>query len=245
MILLNVFEAIGTIAFALSGALVGMEKKLDVFGVMFLGVVTAVGGGILRDLTIGNFPPNAFKNPMFCTVSMITAVIVFFIYPKFIKKTDEENVVEENIFIKAYNDRIKNKQLQRRIKKSFNVKNIVIISDAIGLGVFTALGANAAVVHFGFYANTQFIVVCMGLFTAIGGGIIRDIIVQNTPMVLKKDIYAVASILGGFVFYYSNEILPNVVALYLCFLTTFVLRVVSIKYKINLPNFNLDVNRKI
>lgn len=244
MILLNVFEAIGTIAFALSGALVGMEKKLDVFGVMFLGVVTAVGGGILRDLTIGNFPPNAFKNPMFCTVSMMTAVIVFFIYPKFMKKPDEENVVEENIFIRAYNERIKNNS-KKNLKKSFNVKSIVIISDAIGLAVFTALGANAAVIHFGFYANTQFIVVCMGLFTAIGGGIIRDVIVQNTPMVLKKDIYAIASILGGFVFYYANEILPNVAALYLCFVTTFTLRVLSIKYKINLPKFNLDVDRKI
>lgn len=245
MVLLNVFEAIGTIAFALSGALVGMEKKLDVFGVMFLGVVTAVGGGILRDLTIGNFPPNAFKNPMFCTVSMIIAVSVFFIYPKFIKKTEKENIGEENIFINAYNERIKNNNSNKNIKKSFTVKKIFVISDAIGLAVFTALGANAAVIHFGFYANIQFIVVCMGLFTAIGGGIIRDMIVQNTPMVFKKDIYAVASILGGIVFYYSNEILPNVVALYLCFVTTFVLRIFSLKYKINLPKFNLDVDRKI
>ena len=78
MVLLNSFEIIGTIAFAISGAVTGIEKKLDLFGIIFLAVLTAVGGGIFRDIIIGNTPPTAFVNPTSAIISIITALVVFF-----------------------------------------------------------------------------------------------------------------------------------------------------------------------
>lgn len=70
-------ELIGTVAFSVSGAVVGIQKKMDMLGVVTLGIMTAVGGGIIRDLLIGVTPPMAFKNPIFIVISIITALIVF------------------------------------------------------------------------------------------------------------------------------------------------------------------------
>ena len=166
MFLLNSFEIIGTIAFAISGALIGIEKKLDLFGIIFLAITTAVGGGIFRDIIIGSAPPTAFVNPTSCIISIITALVVFFFYEKINK-----------------------------------FEKIIIISDALGLGVFTAIGCKTAILH---SANNAFIVITMGLSTGVGGGILRDVLVKNVPFILKKEIYAVASIAGSLCYYHNN-----------------------------------------
>ena len=75
--LILIFELIGTIAFSVSGALTGIKKKMDILGVIILGLTTAVGGGVIRDLILGNTPPNTFRNPVYAAVAIITAVIVF------------------------------------------------------------------------------------------------------------------------------------------------------------------------
>ncbi len=85
MNVLNIFEIIGTIAFAGAGALVGIQKKLDVFGIFMLALVTAVGGGIVRDVLIGITPPTAFLYPMFTIISLVTAIITCFGYQWFSK----------------------------------------------------------------------------------------------------------------------------------------------------------------
>ncbi|KYH34763.1 hypothetical protein CLTEP_12280 [Clostridium tepidiprofundi DSM 19306] len=201
MFLLNVFEIIGTVAFAVSGALVGMQKKLDLFGIVTLAVVTAIGGGIFRDLFIGNTPPTAFMQPKYFLISVGAALCTFICYSK--------------------------------IYKSISIiKNVMLLFDAIGLGVFTALGANIAINH---NFDNFFIVVCMGLISGVGGGMIRDILVRDIPLILIKDIYAVASIVGGTVFYYSHSYVSSSLGLYLCFFITFTLRLISIKYNFNLP----------
>ena len=76
-ILLFVFEIIGTVAFAWSGAMTAVQKKMDIFGVMILGLTTAVGGGVIRDLILGITPPNMFRNPVYALVAFATAVVVF------------------------------------------------------------------------------------------------------------------------------------------------------------------------
>jgi len=76
-ILLLVFELIGTFAFAVSGAMTGLRKKMDIFGVITLGIITAVGGGVIRDLVLGNTPPETFKNPIYALLAIITSIIVF------------------------------------------------------------------------------------------------------------------------------------------------------------------------
>lgn len=207
MVLINIFEILGTIAFAISGALLGVEKKLDIFGVCFLGIVTAVGGGIFRDILIGTIPPATFQNPQCCLISLITSIITFKLY-----------------------------------KKMHKVKNIVSISDAIGLAVFTAIGANAAISH---GMNRLFIVISTGMFTGIGGGIVRDVSVQHIPSVFKKEIYAVASIIGSLAFYICCKYLSREASLYICFTITLVIRMVSIRYNLNLPVYEHKENNLI
>lgn len=197
MFLLNSFEIIGTIAFAISGAVTGIEKKLDLFGITFLAVLTAVGGGIFRDLIIGNTPPTAFVNPTAASISIVTALVVFFLY-----------------------------------KKIHKFEKIIVISDALGLGVFTAIGCRMAMLH---GASNVFFVVTMGLSTGVGGGMIRDIFVGNVPFVLKKEIYAMASIAGALFFYAFYPFISETIALYLCCAIIFIIRMVAVIHKINLP----------
>jgi uncharacterized membrane protein YeiH len=197
MILLSIFEVIGTIAFAMSGALIGIEKKLDLFGVIFLSITTAVGGGIFRDIIIGNTPPTAFVEPSACLISITTALITFYTYEKIHK-----------------------------------LKNIIIISDAIGLAVFTGVGSAAAISR---GMNEIFIVVTMGLITGIGGGILRDVFVKDIPFVFRKEIYAVASMLGAACFYLTYNIFSYEISLYICFSVTFAIRIFSIIYDLHLP----------
>lgn len=196
MIILNVFEMIGTIAFAVSGALIGIKERLDLFGVVFLAITTAVGGGIFRDLLIGNTPPVTFVQPIYCFVSATTAVITCVFYKKIIK-----------------------------------LHNIILITDAIGLGAFTALGANTALSH---NIDGGFIIITTGLMTAVGGGILRDVFVKHIPFVFKKDIYAVASIIGGICFCLTYKF-SRIAALYVSFGVTFTIRMIGVMLKLNLP----------
>lgn len=197
MFLINSFEVIGTIAFAISGALIGIRKKLDLFGIIFLALTTATGGGILRDIIIGSTPPAAFVNPVSSFISIITALIVFFCY--------------ENI---------------NRFEK------VILISDALGLGVFTAIGCRTAIA---LSTNNIFIVIAMGLSTGVGGGILRDVLAKDVPFVLKKEIYAIASIIGAICFYYIYRHFPEIISLYLCCGIVFIIRIISIVFDINLP----------
>lgn len=110
-----IIEIIGTIAFSVSGAMIGIEKKMDIFGISILGLTTAVGGGIIRDLIIGSTPPQTFQNPVYAVVAIITAIVIFALaYMK----------------ILIYNTRI------------FNI--VIFVMDSLGLGIFTVVGINAA-----------------------------------------------------------------------------------------------------
>jgi len=110
-----VFEIIGTIAFAVSGAMVGVEKEMDILGISILGLTTAVGGGVIRDLILGVTPPATFQNPIYAIIAIITAIIVFTPY---VQRIFERNPI--------YYERV------------------MLIMDSIGLGVFTVVGINAA-----------------------------------------------------------------------------------------------------
>ncbi len=195
--LLNIFEAVGTVAFAISGALVGIEKKLDIFGISFLAITTALGGGIFRDILIGNTPPTAFVSPRYMIVAIIVALITY--------------------------------KFHSKVRK---LQGIISLCDSIGLAVFAAIGANAAVSN-GF--DEPLIIIAMGIFTGVGGGILRDVFVKDIPFVFKKEVYAVACLVGAAAFYFVYNIVPREGALYVCFLVTFVTRILSIKFDLNLP----------
>lgn len=203
---IHVFEILGTIAFAISGALVAIGASLDIFGVVFVGCITAVGGGIVRDLLIGNIPPAIFSNFNVCCLAMVVSVAVFII---------------------AYINRKKFSSLKIKIEAINN------IFDALGLAAFSVTGAEMGYIH-GF-ADNGFIIVVIGMITGVGGGIFRDILTDTTPYVFKKHIYAVASIFGSIVYFilrkYFDSTIPSVTSMVLIV----IIRILATKYRWSLP----------
>lgn len=165
-------EIIGTCAFAVSGAVVSIIKRLDLFGVLFCGLITALGGGVIRDILLSNLPPAMFCNYIYAFFAVGTALATF-IFAR-IARTSFETRAEDI-------DRINN------------------IFDAVGLGVFTIVGINIAL-SMG-YTDNPFFVIFLGMTTGCGGGLLRDILVREVPFILTKKIYAIASILGGVLYY--------------------------------------------
>lgn len=197
MNVLSLVDIIGTIAFAAAGALAGIQRRLDVFGVFMLALTTAVGGGIVRDVLTGVTPPTAFVYPTSTIISLLTAITACFAYRWFNK---------------------------------FN--HIILICDAIGLGAFTAAGANMAFIY---EYNRLFLTVMMAVLTGVGGGVIRDIFVGDVPFIFREEVYAVASIVGAVCFFYTKPLLPENGAMYLCFFVTVCIRIVCMKFNIHLP----------
>lgn len=210
-----IFEMIGTVAFAISGAMVAIKKKVDIFGVLVLSAVTALGGGITRDVLIGILPPRMFSDYRYVLAALTAATVVFIIAYIF-----------KNAFSRSYEavDAINN------------------IFDAVGLGIFTVTGARVAISS-GFTSN-GILVVCLAVVTGVGGGIIRDVMLTEIPFVLKKRIYAVASICGGTIYYIlvTNSVDKRVAAV-ICVTAVFVIRILSTVFKLDLPRVKLTENK--
>ncbi|MGN0004645.1 MAG: trimeric intracellular cation channel family protein [Candidatus Gastranaerophilaceae bacterium] len=167
-----IIELIGIIAFAISGAIVAIKRNFDIFGIIVLGVITAVGGGALRDIILGVIPPTMFKNSLYVFVAFVTSCISF---------------------VAAAVATVKFKKNQQ-----FFI-DVVNFFDAIGLGIFAVTGTNTAIIN-GF-GNNAFLSVFVGVITGIGGGMLRDILAGKAPFVLYKDIYASAAIAGASLYY--------------------------------------------
>jgi uncharacterized membrane protein YeiH len=163
------FEIVGVVAFAISGALVGIKKKMDILGISILGLLVACGGGVIRDLVLGITPPMTFRNPIYATIAILTSIVVFIYMENAPKK--------------------RSRKMQDRI---------MLIMDAIGLGIFTVMGINTA------YTQEQdyswFLLIFVGVITGVGGGILRDIMAGDRPYVFVKHFYASASIIGAIVY---------------------------------------------
>ncbi|MBR5872150.1 MAG: trimeric intracellular cation channel family protein [Oscillospiraceae bacterium] len=201
--LLLIFEIIGTIAFASSGAMVGLSKKMDIFGVMTLGLVTAVGGGVIRDLVLGNTPPATFRNPIYAVVALAVSAILFV------------PAVRRFLFKK-----------QKIYDKS------MLFMDSLGLGIFTVVGIETALLS---GENSVFLLIFVGMITGIGGGVIRDILAGNTPYILIKHFYATASLIGAVVFIILWNLSFSGIAYAFGAATVVVLRLFAAKYHWSLP----------
>lgn len=198
------FDMIGTIAFAVSGAIVGVARKMDIFGMTVLALATAIGGGIVRDVLLGYFPPNSLRNVVYVTVVLAVTVIVFLIY----------------------NSRYRKHAMGPRSRASY------LLADALGLASFTVTGASAG---FKLYPELPIFIVLLGTITAVGGGIIRDMLAQRIPSVLKEDVYALPSIIGGIVYYVMVTSSWENMAVYGAFTVVLVIRLLAIKYNWSLP----------
>ncbi len=203
--ILLITKLIGTIAFAVSGALVAIDKQFDIFGAMVLGVIAAVGGGVLRDILLGITPPLIFKEYLFVTVAFTTSFFVFWFE-----------------YFRTFN------------KHKTYYLQVINMFDAVGLGVFTVIGVNTALLYG--HGDNWFLVVFIGTTTGISGGVMRDVLAGRIPMVLRKQVYALASITGALIFYilYHTE-LDLIVAMFFSIAVVVLIRLLAMYFKWSLP----------
>jgi len=201
-----IMEIIGTIAFASSGALTALRHNMDIFGVNVLAIVTAVGGGMLRDLFIGNIPPVMFRQPIYAVTAMVTCNLLFLVF--YINRK-----LLVNHFIIIY-------------------EKIMLILDAIGLGIFTVAGIHTGMISM--YHDNRFLILFLGVLTGVGGGVIRDILATQKPYILHKHVYASASILGAIVCIFLWPF-GDVIAMWAGALTVILIRFLAIRFHWNLP----------
>ena len=200
-------EIIGTIAFSVAGSLVAIRRELDIFGTVVVGGITAVGGGCLRDILLGNLPPAMFRTPVYAIVAAVVSVIVFtaeYLFP-----------AEKVLASKKY-------------------EFVVNIFDALGLAIFVVVGINSA--KSCGYGDNGFLAICVGVLTGVGGGVVRDLLVKTVPMILRKQVYALPAIVGGILYYYMtkagvNEILCVVITIILIM----TVRILAAVLRWNLP----------
>lgn len=212
--IIKIMEIIGTIAFALSGSLVSISSGLDIFGVVFLACITAFGGGIVRDMLLGVNPSAIFFNFPIFLLAIIVAVLTFVI---------------------AYIFKAKFNFFKTRIEIVNNV------FDAIGLAAFVVIGSEIACLN-GFL-NNGFIVVFSGMITGIGGGVFRDVLIDTTPYIFKKHIYAIAAIIGGVTYFLLSKYAQNIqLASLISMLLIFIIRMLATKYRWGLPKIKINEN---
>lgn len=163
--LFDVLQYIGTVAFAITGALKGVRRDMDLWGVMVLATAVAVGGGTARDALL-QVRPFWVDDPSYVLIAVLTSLVVFYAF----------RVVERT-------------------------ERLVLIFDAVGLGLFTAIAADKAQV-----ADTGLVgVLVLSCLTAVGGGILRDMLAGDVPVVLKEEVYASASLAGALLFWGLSE----------------------------------------
>jgi len=193
-----VIDILGTIAFAISGVLVAMEKKLDIFGVFIIAFVTAVGGGTLRDVLLGNTPMGWLQNSVY--IFTILGSVVFAVL------------------------------LQNQLKY---LRKSLFLFDTIGIGLYTMVG-----VEKGLSAELLPIMcIALGTITACFGGVIRDILCNEIPVIFRKEVYATACILGG-VSYFLFDLLPiqSRYSYVSAILIVILVRLLAVRFKIKLPS---------
>jgi len=202
-----IIEMVGTIAFAISGAMTGIEKKMDIFGIAILGLTTAVGGGIIRDLVIGVTPPQTFRNPIYAMTAIATAVL---------------------IFILAY--------CRKLIYNTKLFEILVFIMDSLGLGIFTVVGISTTLSNMNQETPYgRFLLIFVGVITGVGGGVLRDVMAGNTPYIFVKHVYACASIAGAVACVYAEPLLGIQSAMILGMVIVVLIRFLSAYFKWNLP----------
>lgn len=193
-----IIDILGAAAFAISGVLVAMEKKLDLFGVLIIAFVTATGGGTLRDVLIGTKPVFWMLNPiyLFTILGAVILAILFVNHLKYLRKT-------------------------------------LFLFDTIGIGLFTMVG-----IEKGLEADlAPPICIILGTITASFGGVIRDILCNEIPVIFQKEIYATACILGG-VSYFLLAMTPidSAYSYIVAIMIVIAFRLLAVKFHIALPN---------
>jgi uncharacterized membrane protein YeiH len=195
--LLLFLDLAGTFIFALSGAMAGANRKLDIFGVLVLSFAAGNLGGIARDLLIGAVPPGAISDWRYLGVSLFAGLLTFCF----------SGVIT-------------------------SLWNPVLLFDAAGLALFAVAGAQKAL-HFGL---DPVMAMVLGMLTGVGGGMVRDVLLIEIPVVLRADLYAVAALMGAAVVVAGHVLrLPTALVSIAGFSLCFGIRVLAIRYRWRLP----------
>jgi uncharacterized membrane protein YeiH len=192
-------ELLGTFFFAISGALAIQDHHDDLFGAGFMGFVTAIGGGTLRDMMLGSYPLVWIGDIYFVYSIFLGVLVAYFFYRPLV-----------------------------RLKRTF------FVFDALGISFFTILGVEKAL---SLGVNPE-IAAIMGMFSAIMGGVIRDVLTNETPVLFKKEIYATACLAGAILYLILYKLgVDRDLNLLLSIILIFILRILAVKYKLSLPSF--------
>jgi len=198
----HLLDFVGTAVFAITGALAAGRKRMDIFGVVVLGCVTALGGGTLRDVILGSYPVFWVSDVRYLGVAAIAALGTF--------------VLAQRLRLPAL---------------------ILMYADAIGLAVFTVIGFQK-----GFNVTHVYsIAIVMGVITGVVGGIIRDVLSGEIPLILRQEIYASASLCGAALFallFYLQ--LPSSFAVPVAIIATLAIRLAALHWNLALPLFRLE-----
>ncbi len=206
MTILLTIELLGTIAFAISGAMIAIDRELDLFGVLILGCVTACGGGIVRDVLLGQTPPQSFVNGIYLTVAAITGMLVF-LSARYRRRTHP--APPPHIYDFMLN-----------------------LCDAAGLGIFSAIGVQNTIAAG--YGDNAFFCIFLGVCTGVGGGTLRDMMSGAIPAIFRRHVYALASIAGAVVYYYVRPFGYGL-AMGVTILLVVALRLLASHYRWSLP----------
>lgn len=202
MELFRLIDVLGTAAFAVSGVFAALDKKLDLFGIFIIAFITAMGGGTLRDILIGELPVNWMQHPEYTLVVFVSAMVAI---------------------------------LFRSTMKNF--QRTLMVFDALGLGFFTIFGLEKGL-QFGLHPG---ICIALGTITACFGGVIRDILLNSIPLIFHKEIYAVASILGGMLYFLLLKLnLSGFIVDLVCIVFIVLFRLIAVQQNWQLP----DIHRK-
>jgi len=198
----NVLDLLGTVAFTISGALSAMNRRLDLFGIFIIAFVTAIGGGTIRDILIGNTPVTWMENTIYIyLIGFITILAIIF------------------------------------RKKLDHLKKSLFLFDSIGLGIFTITGVEIGIQN----DLNPIISITLGTMTGTFGGVVRDILCNEIPVIFRKEIYATACIVGGlaFITFYELGMAQDVIYI-ITSVTVIVIRLLVVKFHISLPLFYLS-----
>ena len=197
----TILDTLGLIAFAISGALAGMTKKLDFFGVFIIAMVTSIGGGTLRDLLIGN-------TPVFWLLNLQTFYIV------------TASIIIAVVFRARLNT----------FRKS------LFLFDTIGIGIFTITGIEKGLL----VDLSPIVCILLGTITACFGGVTRDILCNEIPVIFRKEIYATACLLGGIIFFILKFLNVNDDFIYIATAGTIILiRLLAVKFHWSFPQIDV------
>jgi len=192
-------DLFGVAVFAVSGSLAAGRKRMDVFGVIVLGLVTALGGGTLRDTLLDSGPVFWVDDPGYLLVAVIASLLTF---------------IAVRVISVPWRG--------------------LLISDAFGLAVFMAIGTAKALA----ITNSSSVAIVMGVMTGVAGGMIRDVLSAEVPLILRKEIYATAALCGSLAYVVLHRLgMPDIASLVLSAAVTLSIRLAAIHWKFALPVF--------